>query len=47
MGNCEDCVKINKCTKDIGIMFGFCEIDFEEKKEVNKDDDNAPDTENV
>ena len=36
MGNCEDCMKIKKCEKLIGIVWGFCNTDFEPK---NTDDD--------
>ena len=36
-GYCEDCVKRQWCRKSIGIMFGFCNTDYEE--DVNKDED--------
>lgn len=29
MGNCEDCKKIKDCKKFIGIVWGFCNTDFE------------------
>lgn len=28
-GNCEDCKKIKECKKFIGIVWGFCNTDFE------------------
>lgn len=41
MGKCEDCKKIKECNKDIGIIWGFCNIDFEPKDEVNKNDNDT------
>lgn len=31
-GNCETCAKRKTCTKDIGIIFGFCNTDYEPVK---------------
>ena len=28
-GECETCAKRETCTKDIGILFGFCYHDYE------------------
>lgn len=35
-GLCENCVKQDTCKKTIGIMFGFCNTDFEAEKEEKK-----------
>lgn len=35
-GNCENCAKVETCKKDIGIIWGFCNTDFEPKKEERK-----------
>ena len=32
-GKCEECAKLAQCNKTIGIMFGFCNTDFEPKAE--------------
>lgn len=29
MNNCEYCTKRKTCNKDFGVMFGFCNSDFE------------------
>lgn len=31
-GECESCAKRETCTKDIGIIFGFCNTDYEPKE---------------
>lgn len=36
MGNCEDCKKIKECKKTIGIIWGFCNTDFEPKDTDDK-----------
>lgn len=28
-GNCEDCTKRGECKKEIGIIFGYCDTDYE------------------
>ena len=30
-GYCENCAKCETCRKDIGIIWGFCNTDFEPK----------------
>ena len=35
-GECENCKHIDTCTKDIGIIWGFCNTDYE-PKEVNNE----------
>lgn len=35
-GNCENCAKVETCKKDIGVIWGFCNTDFEPKKEEKK-----------
>lgn len=36
-GTCETCTKRERCKKDIGFIFGFCNTDYEpEKKEEQK-----------
>ena len=32
MGYCENCKKVESCTKYIGIVYGFCNLDFEPKE---------------
>lgn len=29
---CENCAKVETCKKDIGIIWGFCNTDFQPKK---------------
>lgn len=36
---CENCVKKETCTQSIGIIFGFCNIDFEPIQTGQPDDD--------
>ena len=38
MGTCETCAKEKECRKDIGIIFGFCNIDYTERKEEKKNE---------
>ena len=33
---CENCKHENTCTKTIGIMFGYCNIDFEAKEKERR-----------
>ena len=33
-GNCEDCKKKDDCSKAIGLMYGYCNTDFEPKKKT-------------
>lgn len=40
-GKCEDCKKIKECKKTIGIIWGFCNTDFEPKDEVKDNDNNT------
>ena len=32
-GNCENCAKREQCKKEIGIIFGFCNTEFEPEQE--------------
>ena len=32
-GECENCAKRDSCRKEIGIIWGFCNTDFEPKQE--------------
>jgi hypothetical protein len=36
-GYCENCAKEQICRKDIGIIWGFCNTDFEQKKIAKAD----------
>lgn len=36
-GECENCAKLETCCKDIGIIWGFCNTDFEPRKETEHD----------
>lgn len=40
-GLCENCKKMNECKKTIGVIWGFCNTDFEPKDEVNEDDNDT------
>ena len=35
-GTCETCAKEKECRKDIGIIFGFCNIDYIKKEDSKK-----------
>lgn len=37
-GKCEDCSKLDECNKPVGIMFGFCNTDFEPKTKSESED---------
>ena len=36
-GKCEDCAKIKTCKEVVGIIFGFCNTDFQPKKKEKKE----------
>lgn len=36
-GNCENCAKAETCRKDIGIIWGFCNTDYEPLPQKNED----------
>lgn len=44
-GKCEDCVKLDECSKPVGIMFGFCNTDFEPKRDEARSDDEPKESE--
>lgn len=40
-GYCENCAKCENCRKDIGIIWGFCNTDFEPKEQNETNESNA------
>lgn len=40
-GNCENCAKAKTCRKDIGIIWGFCNTDYEPLEDEDEDTGNA------
>lgn len=40
MGRCENCTKEENCTKYIGMVYGFCNLDYEPKEKEVAENDN-------
>lgn len=38
-GKCDNCAKRNECSKPIGIIWGFCNTDYEEEKDDGSNSD--------